>query len=386
MKYLNLYSKNKNYYINLSGGDTLQTDKNIILTTHNARMRCFLEDVMGDKMKEYRQKNHVKEIRLKNCATLKLEINVTSADNFMGKLSLIYEGEVNRPKKGAYFIENNSTLTNDKVLPTVGIETNIKTKDNNIVKFVIFEPYEFNQNNLKLNLNVTVFPQKYNIYMVRHGEGTHNITSFNTIKDTLLTDSGKKQAEMVAAILCSEFITYDYCFSSYLKRTRQTLEVIMRLLKECDKINTNKMIVVPCSHELYYKEGGKCDGASFKPPALENQMQCNTTFKDTDMNKNDNCQMVNNVSIDWTFYNIFYNNKSKCRNSNMIKEIINIINTIKPDSKDTVSNNPSNTKNAEIKGKNDAEINEKKDAEIKGKKDDEIKGKNDAEINVKKDA
>src|SRR5436190_182528 len=104
--YSNLYEMNKKKYLNddLAGGvDSKQT--NIIVATHNARLRCFLEDVMKNKMNEYRKNNNVTEIRLKNCAILKLEISdVKSSKDYKTVISLFHEGTVNKPKKGAYFV------------------------------------------------------------------------------------------------------------------------------------------------------------------------------------------------------------------------------------------------------------------------------------------
>jgi broad specificity phosphatase PhoE len=148
-------------------------EKNIILVTHNARMRCFLEDVIKEQMNLYRFENSVKEIRFKNSSILLLRIT-NEHKNTTSRLSLVYDGEVNKPKPGAYFVSKQVQYN----------KTNIK--------YIVFKDVEIN---LKFNINID---QNYNIYIIRHGEATHNTTKINVHRDTNLTTDGIKQAENVS--------------------------------------------------------------------------------------------------------------------------------------------------------------------------------------------
>jgi hypothetical protein len=98
MNYEQKYLKYKNKYfdlkLNLKGGNepnqTNVNPINILLVTHNARMRCFLDllknnqnnqnnplNIMGEKLKLYNdgKEKKEKEIRFMNGAVLKLSIN-----------------------------------------------------------------------------------------------------------------------------------------------------------------------------------------------------------------------------------------------------------------------------------------------------------------------
>ncbi len=92
-----------------------------------------------------------------------------------------------------------------------------------------------------------------------------------------------------------------------------------------NKIYENKeIIVLPCSHELYYNKNGECDkNASFKPVPPENSMNCSTNM--VDCKNNDYCCKTPSMKIDWTYYNEFYKSKKKCRDVNMIQLLISYI-------------------------------------------------------------
>lgn len=126
--------------------------KNILLVSHNARMRCLLEDVIKNKMNYYKDTFNVKEIRFKNTAVLLIKIR-----NNKAILSLAYEGNVNKPKKGAYFVTTDIPSTNNK-------GSFVKFEDINInIRKLVTLPIMYN----------------YNIYIARHGEATHNTAMLN---------------------------------------------------------------------------------------------------------------------------------------------------------------------------------------------------------------
>jgi broad specificity phosphatase PhoE len=267
--------------------------KNVILVTHNARMRCFLEDVIKEKMNSYRSVNNVHEIRFKNSSILLLRIR-----NNTTELSLVYDGIVNNPKPGAYFVSKPVFENNSKI------------------KYIVFE-------NVLTNMNLDInFDQNYDIYIIRHGEATHNKQKLNLNRDTNLTKDGIEQAEYVTNFF-NKFDKIDYFFSSSLIRTRETMEHIIKGLDS--KIYNNKqLIVLPCAHELFYNKAGACDkNASYKPVPPENIMKCSTTI--VTCKNNDYCCKTPSMQIDWSYYNEFYKSKKKCRNTNMIQLLISYI-------------------------------------------------------------
>src|SRR3989337_3641565 len=228
------------YYLYMESSKVL----NILLVTHNARMRCFLEDIIKQKMDNYRREAKVDEIRFKNGAVLLLEINKTQK-----KLSLVFEGTVTKPRKGAYFTT----------------KSNYDEKD---IKYLHFE--EINDINLDLKLNKDF---DYKIYIVRHGEASHNVAKINIFRDTDLTKDGIQQAIAVGSYFKQKNINFDFYFSSYLKRSRQTIDYILEAMNKIEK-NKN-IIVIPCAHELAYSIEGHCDQkAEGKPMPPENIMAC----------------------------------------------------------------------------------------------------------------
>jgi len=268
---------------------------NILLVSHNARMRCFLEDVIKDKMTKYKTHFNVQEIRFKNTAVLLLKLR---KNNNMVNLSLAFEGEVNNPKKGAYFINNDTDIINN-------------------ILFIKFENTDFNIN----ELGISSINDDYNIFIARHGEGSHNIVKLNLNKDTSLTEEGQKQALSFNNYILRKNIKINHIFSSNLKRTRQTASYIKN-----ENILTDKIIVLPCAHELSYSNNGKCD-QYYKnviiPFAPENRSTCSEK-SNTECRLNDDCCLTSygNLEIDWSYYEKFKSNND-CTKTNMIKLIIN---------------------------------------------------------------
>ncbi|VBB18983.1 histidine phosphatase family protein [Yasminevirus sp. GU-2018] len=274
---------------------------NLLLVTHNARLRCFLEDVLGDLMKSLRTQNNVDEIRFKNCCILRLSLKRGMSK---GVIELVYEGDVMNRKEGAYF-RTPST----------------KAKEGD----VDFLPFEFGLDTL--NIVPASVKEDYNIYIVRHGEAEHNLKgSLHLTKDTLLTSNSKKQDDGVrqavragsalASILNGDNIKT--VFVSELKRTRQTLSVMMR------QMGIRKdMIVLPCSNELKYSEGGRCDAIGKSQFALvpaENKAVCPENMS------GDMCTVVDGFKVDWGHYMNFKKDSTvSCADRNMIQIMLDIV-------------------------------------------------------------
>ena len=309
---------------------------NIILVTHNARMRCFLEDYFKESMDGFRKyvkpnSRGKKEIRFKNSAILLLRnYDGDDIDN-RWRLELVNEGQVTKARDGAYFV----TPTNDNCQCD---NTNIIFKGTDS-KFIVKD--NINENSL-LKTYITGENKKYNIYIIRHGDALHNTGKLNRLKnfskrtDTSLTTDGKEQAKETGRYFVDKQIkNIHYLFSSNLKRTRETLDEIINIIKQKNILSNNifnipdKIIVLPCSHELKYYENGSCDAKEQKSKFIpfENKMGCELSkVYDTCDTKDNCCKTTNDMEIDWKYYKKNEKNNNYCIETNMINEIFNFIN------------------------------------------------------------
>ena len=363
-------TKNKLYKFDTT--NSIMSDKqkspiNVLIVTHNARMRCFLDslqqifDVNTEntvtnimKYKLANSKVAVKEIRFMNGSILKVTLYKGS---LKGIISLFYNGDVNNRKDGLYFVNAPTTNPTDTV----------------------FGVYEFDYTK---SFNIGPVETEINFYIVRHGEGTHNLKDnpkyYNFITrsgtDPNLTFDGEMQAKKAGNFIrdTQPPIKFDVVFVSRLNRTRQTAYLI---LKNSNNIGTNtKFIVLPCSHELQYYENSSnktnCDSKNYLiPVAPENVGNCQSEKKTLDTCTTECCVFTmtyfdkdnyrqqildskkipqenkkiitdeietqksfdspntdTNIMVDWNFYNQFYYvNKNHCSYTNMIREAINIL-------------------------------------------------------------
>ena len=281
-----------------------------IITTHQARLRCLLSKIFNKPMK-----------RFKNGCVLKMEVTRLTIT-----FELVYSGEVSKIKPGyEYYISPNDTQVNGTIL---------------------FDIEEFTIPNNFYNLGDN---ERFIFYLIRHGEASHNVKKglpklFQSIsgeKDTSLTSKGIEQAQRIYGNIreSERNLTNPdtlYLFSSDLKRTRETMA---NFISELRKHNTTKyvlpetieeeLIVLPCAHELNYKNDGKCDGRQFLT-ANENIMNCDSSRPE--------CQTEGGHNVNWDIYTRFYNGtrtksksgKQKCRNTDMIKEAIEYIRSADP--------------------------------------------------------
>ena len=210
----------------------------------------------------------------------------------------------------------------------------------------------------------------YEFYLVRHGQADHNLLkgidkAFST-KDTSITHTGINQAAKSGEIL-NELINGDngdmryqvptYLFGSDLRRTRQTMFEIIKAfppLNEDSVDDGQKIIILPCAHELTYNpSNGKCDAGQGMTPN-ENISTCtretcvndggvNRTYKPKETGKSSKSVGINQYyNNDWSAYYNFYGDatratrnwipscltcaKSKrCRDTDMIQEAINSV-------------------------------------------------------------
>ena len=210
----------------------------------------------------------------------------------------------------------------------------------------------------------------YEFYLVRHGQADHNILkgvskAFSS-KDTSVTDLGAQQAIQTGKRLSDlientpEYGMPLFLFGSDLKRTRQTMIHIIRAfpsVSEDEMGDGEKIIILPCAHELKYStSSGKCDaGQGMMPTPNENISTCTREACSSDgwVNRSHKSRLSMNTSArskgqrqpydnDWSAYYDFYNNATRatrkwlptcltcakkpagnrCRDTDMIKEAI----------------------------------------------------------------
>jgi hypothetical protein len=212
----------------------------------------------------------------------------------------------------------------------------------------------------------------YEFYLVRHGQADHNILTgmgkaFSN-KDTSVTAKGEEQARQSGKIL-SDLIQEDlrygiplYLFGSDLRRTRQTMIQIIKTFPALSEDSMNdgeKIIILPCAHELKYNtSSGKCDaGQGMMPTPNENISTCtrenkecisdgwvNRSYKPRYLRPGlrENVGQKQEYENDWSAYYDFYGDATRatrkwlptcltcakkpagnrCRDTDMIKEAI----------------------------------------------------------------
>ncbi len=271
-------------YLHFGGSDINNINnitENILLCgTHNNRLVCYFKKIVKNFPKKH----------FNNCAIIKCY-----KINNKVKFRMIYDGEV-------YNYCNIWTIKS-------------------------FNKY-FDNKYFNINL-----PDKTEIYLIRHALGYHNIMSlFNKIfcpkKDSQLTINGIEQAEKAGLFLKGYFKNFYsnpklYFLASTLIRTRQTIGIIMKMLNIIDSI-----YVIPCINELVYVSNCNCDTHIFQnipiasniPLCTNNKNSCDilTQFSNLERYK---CYKV---QVNWDYYN-----NIKCKNTNILFQIIHFYNNLK---------------------------------------------------------
>ena len=211
---------------------------------------------------------------------------------------------------------------------------------------------------------------RFVFYIVRHGQGEHNVKNrfgfsqtLGLKRDTPVTDIGLQQAIQAGKALRDILSEYrekiDYYFASDLERTRQTLlNVYAGLYKRNDEIQgmeiseesqqtqqkprPSKIIILPCAHEPYSPGSGDGDCDDYaaksswlsKKSARENYPKCTIDAIDSRV---PGCGSIDGVPLDWTFYLQFYGDQIRsqtiissegrryCRDTTMISTAIEYI-------------------------------------------------------------
>ena len=299
-KYLKYKSKYINFKYNILGGSSINynyynNNINIILCgTHNNRLECYFNNL--NRANDYPNKS------FNNCVIIRC-----FRENNKIKFNMIYEGETNG--------DNNISLC---------------SISNGCWDIVSFNNYF---NNYSYDI---ILPPNTEIFLIRHGLGVHNKMNvlqkiINTKIDSQLDPIGLAQASRAGIFLkgyLNSNINIDF-MASHLMRAQQTIAIIMKM------IEIKKFIyIVPCSHEVN-STSGNCDSnileyvpvASNKPTCINNSGTCGKLSIFSDPNTLDNYE----VNLNWDYYMEFNNDNfgwhiSKCQNTDMVNEIINLYN------------------------------------------------------------
>lgn len=329
--YYSKYLKYKNKYLDLKNILLKQNGRgkviNCVLVAHNGRIKCLLTSLGVPIKKMIEGKGDKKfEMRFKNCAIILLKVSSNRIE-----ISLVYDGEINILKKDYYYYVNGETNLNKSEIKfeTFNLEGNSYIQGLRTLKL---KPEDIEDNII-------------NFYMVRHGEGEHNVASksekifSNKILDASLTQYGIQQAINASAYLKN--IEFNYCFVSDLRRTRETIQ---NLLSNNEYLNQiTKIYVAPCAHELDFVSSGNCDGSQmFSALERENQMKCEPQTDTCSIDDSQVCCLikvpnqntVKSIPLEWSFYRQFYSGGSRkspgksrlhCRDTNMISMSFYII-------------------------------------------------------------
>jgi len=267
------------------------------------------------------------EIRMKNCAILRFVINKVGID-----IKMVYGGELD-PKE------------TDKAGRDYYIAEGEKSS-NSVTGEIIFEQKQYPLNKLKLT-NDDLFDLEYVFYIIRHGQGIHNLPyATHMVIDTDVTPLGKQQAINGGKRLYELMKQYgdvqlNNTFASDLVRTRQTIVGLYQGIRSMDSNFKfpQTIILLPCSHELKYSKKGNCDKESsfFKIGTRENDPKCSNTAvlpQNKISNTTSECYQVGfgneKFMLDWSKYMMYNKNqmrKMDCSVTNMIKIAMEIIST-----------------------------------------------------------
>jgi len=261
--------------------------------------------------------------RFKNGCVLEFKITTSNI-----QVKLVYDGIVDEEKPDYIYYVSPSSAPDPKV--AVGKYKTTLFKEINIP-----------------NVIYNVSPgYTYIFYLIRHGQGEHNVLKgmskkwgalavSSTYKDPSLTNTGVQQAieigQKLQVILDQQNQKVDYLFASDLKRTRQTLYYILQPMDSDPALRNKQINILPCSEELTYTANKNCDSSQWATPN-ENISLCNP-FKDYAKAGLPNlCQNERGNYASWKNYTAFYGTgtrsnpgkykRQQCRDTDMIKQSI----------------------------------------------------------------
>jgi hypothetical protein len=261
--------------------------------------------------------------RFKNGCVLEFKITTSNI-----QVKLVYDGIVDEEKPDYVYYVSPSSAPDPKVAAGK-------------YKTTLFK--EINIPNVMYNVSPGY---TYIFYLIRHGQGEHNVLKgmskkwgalavSSTYKDPSLTNTGVQQAieigQKLQVILDRQNQKVDYLFASDLKRTRQTLYYILQPMDSDPALRHKQINILPCSEELNYTANKNCDSSQWATPN-ENISLCNP-FKDYAKAGLPNlCQNERGNYASWKNYTAFYGTGTRnspgkyksqlCRDTDMIKQAI----------------------------------------------------------------
>jgi phosphohistidine phosphatase SixA len=261
--------------------------------------------------------------RFKNGCILEFKITTSNI-----QVKLVYDGIVDEEKPDYVYYVSPSSAPDPKVAAGKYQTTLFK---------------EINIPNVIYNVAPGV---TYVFYLIRHGQGEHNVLKgmskkwgalavSSKYKDPSLTNTGVQQAiqigQKLQVILDEQNQKVDYLFASDLKRTRQTLYYILQPMDGDPALRNKQINILQCSEELNYTGNKNCDSSQWATPN-ENISLCNP-FKDYAKAGLPNlCQNERGNYASWKNYTAFYGTGTRsnpgkykpqqCRDTDMIKQAI----------------------------------------------------------------
>ncbi len=288
----------------------------VIISSHQSRLLCELRGLKFLKNNE----NNNKEIRFKNGAVLKVMIRKqANNDNCTCAVELVYDGELTKPLGGEEPKGDYKGLLKGTKPYFVKDRPDDERELYGSYKFIPDVKDLSAENDLSINTN-----DEFNldIFLIRHGEGTHNVTKMKVVHTSAgLTQNGQLQAANTGIALNNLIPDNSmlYLCASDIKRAIQTMTIVKEKLSMPDK----HIYVIPCSHEISSKKP-PCDGSGSKVGLSsrgENEGASNEYLKDR------------NLNLDTTMYNKFYNgirrdhkgDRQHCVDTTMFKQIIEMV-------------------------------------------------------------
>jgi len=340
------------------------------MVSHQGRIQCLLASI-GIISKK-------KICKFKNCAIISLQFKKIDDKTISLFCEMVYEGELDseEDKPSVYYGTGSHEYS-----PRGFIYGKYKKWEKRSVSDEEFikKTYAIDEKTLRANFNLLPKDIPDNeiitIYLMRHGQGTHNINRsyIKSYNDALLTQEGCQQAKKAAIHFfkgenSKNPKNFDIIFVSDLKRTSQTAGVFVStinklstigeskigeskideltiddefidfliraktitgngvlVVKEPDmelykKVCTINVIVLPCSHEITLSKGTfvklrECDN-EYRLLDSPNKMSCFTEDSCPDLEVNTDKDKQDKlhaikVNIDWSFYDTFYDKKRR---------------------------------------------------------------------------